>query len=225
MSTVDWVRTRNQICEMALRKVGAFADNEILSGKKLDNAVQNLNMITKRLQFKNVFLWNLVQHAVISTVAGTQTYTVTDDNIVGIHQAWIRTGTGVNASDDQLTVSDYQQLLNTELKVVQGQPTNICLNYDFIAPRIYLWPVPDAVYNLYVVCIQKMKDWDNASDSTLFPPWWVEPLVWMLASALAPDYGKNSQDQALLEARAKESFEQARLDNFVRATDIAFEPY
>lgn len=225
MSNVDWVRTRNEICEMALRKVGAMSDNETLTGKKLDNAVQNLNMLTKRLQNHNIMLWNLVQQTVISTVAGTQSYAITNDNIVGVHRAWLRTGAGTAATDTPIDVVSYDIIaFEPQLKATQGQPSQIALNFDFTTPRLYLYPTPDAVYNLYVVAMVKMKDWDNASDSTLFPPWWIETLVWMLADALAPDYGCDGALQQSLKARAMEALGQARVDNFNRS-DTFFEPY
>jgi len=226
MSAVDWYRTRNDIVEMALRKIGMLAEGESPSGKKLDNAVQNLNMLTKTLQAKNLFLWNLTEPTAAPTmVATTASYSITDHDVIGVHAAWLRTAAGDDSH--RLTVRPYDWWLAQNQKASAGTPTDIVLSYNVTTPTIILHPVPDAGavanFTLYTVLVKKLRDWDNAND-TNFPNWWVEALVWMLASALAPEYGIDVARQNALAARAQEALGSAKMDNFYRP-DMSFEPY
>lgn len=226
MSAVDWYATRNEIVEMALRKINALAEGEAPSGKKLDNALKNLNMLTKALQGKNLFLWNVTAPTAAPTmVAGTSEYAVTDNDVIGVYQAWLRTSGGNDGQ--RLNVRPYDWWLAQDDKTTAGQPTDIVLSPFHTAPRLILHPVPDAAtvaaYTLYTVLVKKLRDWDSAAD-TNFPNWWVEALVWGLASALAPEYGLDVQRQSALAARYQEALGSAKMDNFYRP-DMSFEPY
>lgn len=73
---------------------------------------------------------------------------------------------------------------------------------------LYVWPAnfggPD---KLILIAQNLVDDFDAAGDNPQFPIEWVNPLIWLTASDLAPEYGISLKERLILKNEAMEKLE------------------
>jgi len=135
----------NEIIEEAYERCGV----EVRTGYEMRTARRSLNLLTIEWSNRGINLWTIEQ-GTIPMVQGTATYDVPVDTIDLLDHV-IRTGTGSNQSDiniSRISVSTYATIPN---KNSQGRPIQVWLDRQSGAtessgiayPQINVWPTPD----------------------------------------------------------------------------------
>jgi len=213
--------TRNEIIERSLRQIGVLGRDQNPDGYQVDKAQRALNGIIKHLDLGNDFVWKTLT-TTFNTVAATASYTPAT-GVVGLHEALIR----VSDLDDPLIKMTYEDYYSNVLeKTSTGKPTHIVWKDHPSTPSIILWPVPDAIYAVHYLGVYKLDDYTSAGATALVPSHWEEVITWMLAAALSHEYGLPLDERMMLEQKANNLYEKARLDNFNHrgSGEIYFEP-
>ena len=140
----------NDIVEEAFERCGA----EVRTGYDLRTARRSLNLLTVEWANKGINLWTIEQGS-IPMVQGQITYTLPVDTI-DLAEHVIRTQTGVQQTDINITrisVDTYSTIPN---KNAQGRPIQVWINRQSGAttptgiqnPTINVWPAPDQSLSL-----------------------------------------------------------------------------
>ena len=166
----------------------ARAGLELRTGNDLRNARRSFNLLTMEWQNRGLNLWTIASETQVLT-SGTATYTMPADTVDLIeHQ--IRTGTGTNQVDTNLTrisVSTYSQ---QSAKNTTGKPTQIFVRRLASSVTATLWPVPDSAdtYTLSffrIVGIDGISSGIDGTTTSFIPPRFAPCLVSGLAYYIA----------------------------------------
>lgn len=164
----------NAIVEEAFERCGA----ELRSGYDLRTARRSLNLLFAEWANRGINLWTVEQGTQVLT-PGTATYNIPVDTVDLIEHV-IRTGTGSNQTDidiSRISVSTYASIPN---KTVQGRPIQIYIDRKSGAtsaanvvqyPTFTVWPVPDSsqTYTLVYWRLRRMLDAGNGVNTQDIP--------------------------------------------------------
>jgi len=164
----------NAIVEEAFERCGA----ELRSGYDLRTARRSLNLLFAEWANRGINLWT-VEQGTQALTAGTATYNIPVDTVDLIEHV-IRTGTGSNQTDidiSRISVSTYASIPN---KTVQGRPIQIYIDRKSGAtnsasvvqyPTFTVWPVPDSsqTYTLVYWRLRRMLDAGNGVNTQDIP--------------------------------------------------------
>ena len=152
----------NEIIEEAYERCGV----EVRTGYEMRTARRSLNLLTIEWSNRGINLWTIEQ-GTIPMVQGTATYDVPVDTIDLLDHV-IRTGTGSNQSDiniSRISVSTYATIPN---KNSQGRPIQVWLDRQSGAtessgiayPQINVWPTPDqsGLYTFVYWRLRRIQD-------------------------------------------------------------------
>lgn len=146
-----------ELVEEAFERVGS----ELRTGYDLKTARRSLNLLFADWANRGVNMWTFEQGS-ITMVPGTATYNLPSDT-VDLLEHVIRTGAGNAATQADLTitrisVSTYATIPN---KLAQARPIQVWIERLQEAPRITVWPIPDASQT-YTFVYWRMRRIDDA---------------------------------------------------------------
>ena len=135
----------NDIIEEAFERCGV----EVRTGYEHRTARRSLNLLTIEWSNRGINLWTIEQ-GTVNLGQGTAVYDVPEDTIDLLDHV-IRTGTGANQTDiniSRISVSTYATIPN---KTAQGRPIQVWFNRrsgatessGIAKPQINVWPTPD----------------------------------------------------------------------------------
>jgi len=129
-----------ELVEEAFERVGS----ELRTGYDLKTARRSLNLLFADWANRGVNMWTFEQGS-ITMIPGQATYDLPADT-VDLLEHVIRTGAGSAATQADLTitrisVSTYATIPN---KLAQARPIQVWIERLQAAPRITVWPTPDA---------------------------------------------------------------------------------
>lgn len=206
----DYLATRNEIIEGAMRIVGALDKSQGLTAELLDQGVKALQLLVKSWSNKHLFLWSFNQTSFV-TVAAQEAYTTTeltgnDDAIIGLDKAWV-----VQSNEDvQLEVISWSRYQDIRDKTTNaGRPLAIAFKPE-PNPSFYLWPSPDIVYTIKVLCLFPLRDFDSAAGSGDVPARFQRALKYGLAEDLFDEYPGPINERVFVQAKAAELFREAK---------------
>lgn len=205
----------NSLVEEAFERCGA----ELRTGYDLRTARRSLNLLTIEWANRGINLWTVEQGS-IPLVNGVATYNLPTDTIDLLDHV-VRTGTGQNQTDINITrisVSTYAAIPN---KNAQGRPIQVWVNRQSGAdypdglippgtvtknPNINVWPTPDPSNNYTFVYwrLRRIQDAGNGVNTQDIPfrflPCMVAGLAYYLAmkipeAASRIDYLKQEYEQ------------------------------
>jgi len=155
----------NNLVEEAFERCGA----ELRTGYDMRTARRSLNLLTIEWANKGINLWT-IEEGSIAMVQGTETYNLPVDTIDLLDHV-IRTGTGSNQTDINITrisVDTYSTIPN---KLAQGRPIQVWINRQSGAteptgvnfPTINVWPTPDqsSYYTFVYWRLRRLQDAGN----------------------------------------------------------------
>lgn len=216
MATVtDFIQSRSEIIEAALRKIGALSLGNTVTASQMDAGVKALNTLVKSWQTKSLFLWTLSEFS-LATVVGTEAYTIEPsatgvtglvDDLLGFDSAYYLQGTDW-LPVEVISYRDYVGILNKESAT--GQPAMIATRPTESPLTAYIWPSPQAIYTMKIIGIAKLKDWDSTSANGSIPTRFQRALIWGLAAELAPDYGLPVSERQYFTGEAERFFAEAK---------------
>ena len=166
----------------------ARAGLELRTGNDLRNARRSFNLLTMEWQNRGLNLWTIASETQVLT-SGTATYTMPADTVDLIeHQ--IRTGTGTNQVDTNLTRISVSTYAQQSAKNTTGKPTQIFVRRLASSVTATLWPVPDSAdtYTLSffrIVGIDGISSGIDGTTTSFIPPRFAPCLVSGLAYYIA----------------------------------------
>ena len=172
------------IFEEAYQRAGL----ELRTGNDLRNVRRSFNILTMEWQNRGLNLWTIEAGTQVLT-AGTSTYTLPADTVDVIeHQ--IRTGTGTNQVDTNVTRVSVSTYAKQSAKNSTGKPTQIFIQRLAASTTVTLWPVPDSAdtYTLSYFRIAGIDGISSGIDGTttsFVPPRFIPCLVSGLAYYIA----------------------------------------
>jgi len=185
---------------------------EVRTGYDLKTAKRSLNLLFADWANRGLNRWTIVQ-TTTTLSAGTLEYTL-DADTIDILSAVIRTGTGVNQSDTQISRISRDVYLNIPNKNTQGRPNQWYVDRQII-PKIRLYPTPDTTYTLVFDRLTRIEDADtfvNTADVPFrFYPCLSAGLAYYIALKRAPDR------VPLLKQLYEEEFNRAAFEDVDRA--------
>lgn len=186
----------NAIVEEAFERCGA----ELRSGYDLRTARRSLNLMLMEWANRGVNLWTVEQGSQVLT-SGTATYNLPVDT-VDLLEHVIRTGTGQNQTDIDITRISVSTFASIPNKTAQGRPIQVWIdrksgqtNAASVVqyPTFTVWPVPDnsQTYTFVYWRLRRMLDAGtgitNQDVPFRFLPCLVAGLSYFLSVKIAPD--------------------------------------
>jgi len=186
----------NAIVEEAFERCGA----ELRSGYDLRTARRSLNLMLMEWANRGVNLWTVEQGSQALT-PGTATYNLPVDT-VDLLEHVIRTGTGQNQTDIDITRISVSTFASIPNKTAQGRPIQVWIdrksgqtNAASVVqyPTFTVWPVPDnsQTYTFVYWRLRRMLDAGtgvtNQDVPFRFLPCLVAGLSYFLSVKIAPD--------------------------------------
>ena len=159
---------------------------ELRTGNDLRNARRSFNILTMEWQNRGLNLWT-IEAGTQAITAGTSVYTLPADT-VDLVEHQIRTGTGVNQIDTNLTRVSVSTYAQQSAKNTTGKPTQIFIQRLSASTTVTLWPVPDASYTISyyrIAGIDGIASGIDGATTSFIPPRFVPCLVSGLAYYLA----------------------------------------
>jgi|TARA_R100001198_G_scaffold42797_1_gene23524 hypothetical protein len=154
----------NSLVEEAFERCGA----ELRTGYDLRTARRSLNLLTAEWANRGVNLWT-IEEGSVSLTEGTITYNLPTNTIDLIEQV-IRTGTGTNQQDiniSRISASTYATISN---KNTEGRPNQVWINRQAARPTINVWPVPeDNDYTFVYYALNRIEDAGNGVNTQDIP--------------------------------------------------------
>lgn len=215
-------RTVRELLERSLRLIGALALGETAKPPQLKVALQ---VFQDFLAENNADLF--VPFVTISSFTlsiGTGSYTIGQDGNEdvtaqrpeNITDAWIRDSGGYDHPVAVISEADYNAI---RTKTIQGRPDKLWYNPTAPNGTVYLWTVPDAAESLYysdkLTLSEPTKLTDKLLDTVGIPRSYHNPLGYMMAIELAPEYGR--EPSPLVIARASGSRNKIGAINLARS--------
>ena len=161
---------------------------ELRTGNDLRNARRSFNLLTMEWQNRGLNLWT-IEAGTLSLASGTATYTLPTDT-VDLVEHQIRTGTGANQVDTNLTRVSVSTYAQQSAKNSTGKPTQIFIQRLAASTTVTLWPVPDSA-STYTLSYYRIAGIDGISSgidgttTSFVPPRFVPCLVSGLAYYIA----------------------------------------
>jgi hypothetical protein len=186
--------------------VGAYTSTDKPRPEQLTDAILVLNMMLKLMSIEAPS-W-LRQFVTITLVAGQGSYTLGPNGTPAIDRPTHvfnlnkKTAQGNEIPMVSLTRSDWMNLPNKTNS--SGVPVQFYYDPQTIDGVLHVWPVPSVgTTDVLIADVDRQLDLmlDNLNDFDL-PPQWLEPLAYMLAVRLAPEYGLPISERAKLAEEA-----------------------
>lgn len=186
----------NAIVEEAFERCGA----ELRSGYDLRTARRSLNLMLLEWANRGVNLWTIEQGSQVLT-PGTATYNLPVDT-VDLLEHVIRTGTGQNQTDIDITRISVSTFASIPNKTAQGRPIQVWIdrksgqtNAASVVqyPTFTVWPVPDnsQTYTFVYWRLRRMLDAGTGVTNQDIPfrflPCLVAGLAYFMSVKIAPD--------------------------------------
>jgi hypothetical protein len=152
----------NNLVEEAFERCGS----ELRTGYDLRTARRSLNLLTIEWANRGINLWTIEQ-GTIPLVQGQIAYDLPADTIDLLDQV-VRTGTGQNQTDINITRISESTYITIPNKNAQGRPIQIWINRQSGAayptgvkfPQVNIWPVPEQsnYYTLVYYRLRRIQD-------------------------------------------------------------------
>ena len=200
---------------------------ELRTGNDLRNARRSFNLLTMEWQNRGLNLWT-IEAGTLSLASGTATYTLPTDT-VDLVEHQIRTGTGANQVDTNLTRVSVSTYAQQSAKNSTGKPTQIFIQRLAGSTTATLWPVPDSsdTYILFYYRIAGIDGISSGIDGTttsFVPPRFVPCLVSGLAYYIAMKRPEVANRVAPLKQEYEFQFELAAGED-TESASARFVPY
>jgi len=213
--TAVWNPDLTEIVEEAFERCGA----EMRTGYDLRTARRSLNLLFADWANRGVNMFTFEQ-GTLALIPGTATYNLPSDTIDLLEHV-IRTGAGSISTQADLTISrisisTYAAFPN---KLQQGRPIQMLIERLTAAPRVTVWPVPDAsqVYSLVYWRMKRIDDPGTGVNTMAIPFRFIPPMVAGLAYYLALKVPKGLERIQLLKEQYDAAWELASSEDREKA--------
>lgn len=213
-ATTDFNLDLNTLVEEAFERCGA----ELRSGYDLRTAKRSLGLLLMDWANRGVNLWTLEQGTKTLTY-NVGTYDLEPDT-VDLLDHTIRTGTGVNQTDINITRISSSTYVSIPNKNATGRPIQIWINRrtgamdaagQVVKPQFTVWPLPDnsTTWTLYYTRLRRMFDPGNGLNGQDVPFRFIPCMVAGLAYMLSMKIPGAEARTTILKAEYNEAWELA----------------
>jgi hypothetical protein len=219
--------TRDQLIQMALRKLSVLAKGQVPDTEDYTNATQAFNLLISEYRALGMPLWARNSYT-FSPVASTNTYNIGTGQTLNtpyplkMYQAVYLPSGGTNYNMDLIAEYNYN-LLPTN---AQGKPIQLTYQPGNNIGVIGIWPTPTSseTSDTITIVYQRPFEYMTATSDTLdMPEEWYTPIVYGLATRLAPEWGIGLPDRQTL-AKESEMYLQRVLVMGFEDASLTFQP-
>lgn len=206
---ITWELNRNEIIEAAYRKLGIPGEGNTLTATQYSDAAQALNAIIALAVTDGMALWKR------TTMSATPSTTSQEYTIVGAVKVaqvvYHDTVSGTRYELEGKVLNDFYRLPAG----TTGNPVSWMWQPSITGGTLSIWPFySDATtvanVELLVTYQKKFDGFDATTTDTLdFPSYWLQAIIYKLATSLAPENGIPINDRGLLMQEAKLYWDQA----------------
>ena len=187
--------TPRDIVTLALKTANVVGVGQTPLAEDVNDCFNMLNMMIAQWQRRRYMVYNLETIGIPAT--GAVSYTIgpaLQFNItrpVKIESAYIRMqGGSVLPVDYPLQVlraqEDYDRI---SIKTLNAFPQYIYYDTTFPIGHIYVWPVPNNQYQIFITVMVQLQAFQNLSDQIILPPEYLDAMQWNLADRILTIYG------------------------------------
>lgn len=185
----------SDIISSALRKIGGLSSGETIEPARQAEALLALKVMLRSWGALSMNVFATAKESCTLT-AGTGSYTwgvggvinsARPNQVIGAYILESGTSYPVNV----ITEGVYRSI---SVKATTGIPNSLFLHSAYPLATVYLYPVPDSAYTLYLDSYKPFTEvgsFNLTTDQIVFPSYYEEPIIYNLAVRLAPEYGKN----------------------------------
>ena len=229
--------SRDQIIQLALRKLGVLELGDVPDSATIANASLALNLLVKQFATEGLKLWKvnelvlpLVQNQTVYSIGPASQNPLTDldtDKPLKVIQGWLRNTSVSPMIDIPIQMLSQQEYNILGSKFSTGISNSMYYNVRKNSGNMYVYLTPDANtsqdYELHFMAQQPMDDINTGSQIPDFPNEWMNTLVWGLADQLAIEYGVIDSRRQEIAARAG-AYRDRLNDWDVEVTSSFFQP-
>jgi len=212
--TTIYQLTRDQLITAAVHKFGLLAKGQVLDAEDISRASVSLNTLVAYLRGKSLPLWARKEYE-MSLTAGVSEYeigvgkTLNTPYPLKMIQAYSE-GITNNSRIPIDIISDREYNL-MPASGSAGQPVQLTYQPKVNSGTIKLWPTPNASaaanYTVTLIYQRPFEYFSSGTDTLDMPEEWYLPVIYKLATLLAPEWGVPLEDRRMLMAEAKEYIE------------------
>lgn len=206
-NNTTWELDRDEIIESAFAKLGLPGEGNTLSTAQYTRATVVLNSVIALMVTDGMPLWKrTTQVFAPSTVS--QVYTL--NAAVKVAQVVLKDINGTQYDLMEKSLYDFNRLPSASI----GTPVHYTFQPTISSGTLQIWPLLSdtstvATKTIAVVYQKKYDGFFASGETPDFPSYWIQPLIYKLAGALAPEYGLPLNDRQLLKAETKEMVDAA----------------
>ena len=186
----------SSLISSSLRKIGALSSGETIETTRQAEALTALQSMLRS--------WGATSSNIFATVkeshtltAGTGVYTwgsggdISSTRPNQVTGAYILESGTTTHPVDIITEGSYRGI---SVKTTTGLPYSLFFYSNYPLASVYLYPVPDSAYVLYLDSYKPFAETGSfglVTDTIVFPSYYEEAIIYNLAIRLAPEYGKS----------------------------------
>ena len=236
--------SRDQIIQLALRKLGVLELGDQPDATSIQNASLALNLLIKQMATQGLKMWK-IQELVVPLTQNITSYILGGPLSVPMYdsfddqfllplkdkplkciQGWYRTTSSTPMIDTPLQLLSKQEYNTLGDKFSNGVANSIFYDIRQNNGILYVYLTPDAYtqsnLQLHLICQMPMQDINTAQAVPDFPNEWMNTLVWNLADQLSIEYSVPLNHRQEIAARAK-AYQDQLNDWDVEATSTFFQ--
>ena len=215
--------TRDQIIQLALRKLGVLELGDTPDAATTANASLALNLFIKQCATEGLKIWKVQELVIpmtanqyIYTLGGSSSDTMYDsfnlntpitDKPLKVIQGWYRNTTVTPPVDTPLQLLSKQEYNILGSKQSTGVANSVFYDVKQNNGVLYVYLEPNSYVatnlEIHLVAQMPMNDLNRGQDVPDFPNEWMNTLVWNLADQLAIEYSVPGNHRQEIAARAK----------------------
>lgn len=208
--TTDFLPTLDDIVEEAFERAG----REARTGYDFRTARRSLNLLLLEWANAGYNLWT-VEEVALALVAGTDEYTLGADT-VDVLDVTLRVSATQDRFLERMHLNTYARLSN---KALQGAPTRYFIKREVAAPKMILWPVPDAnATDLVYWRVKRIDDAGDGANTQAVPFRFLPALIAGLALKIAQKYPEGQNKLQYLAADYQRVWDDAAYEDRDRSS-------
>lgn len=196
--TSSFSMTALQMIDKAFYRLGKGSEGEAISARMYTDGLQTLNLILKSKIGTEDHL-ALRTEGSLTLVLNQNSYPLTTLFPLRMRSVRRKNTSGYEVPMNELSREEYFDLPNKTAS--PSTPVSWYFDPQSLTPTLYVWPAPDSTavsqYTLPYTYLRRINDMVNSTDSLDMPQEWLDPIIWMLADDLEPEYPVNDPRLAM----------------------------
>lgn len=186
--------TASDLIKSSLRAIGAIASGETPSASEQSDALDVLNDILEEWSNDGFMIFEKKVEEFTFT-PDTASYSIATGATFNSARPQVILEARVKKAGEQyeypLKVLSHQEWARIAQKTLSADlPTSVYYNRTYPSGTLYFWPVPDAANTLVLHSLKPLTAIASAATTLSYPPGYKKALKYVLASELAPEFGR-----------------------------------